>query len=189
MSVTQWVIEMYTKEEQDLNLESAKNFSFVWSLFEHMSKGAIFQGDNLPASEFLAWINSLQIQYENGNLTIINTEARKDISGDLVSNIYKSFNHFYQKYENDSEGFIELLYAQSITPVIKEKERFIAFMQVCDKSKMQDKIYFLFFIAKRMRNKFFHGIKSIGEVSRDHKEFERISEYLISIISLFEDYH
>ena len=39
-----------------------------------------------------------------------------------------------------------------------------------------------------MRNKFFHGIKSIEDVKQDSKEFEKISGYLISIISLIEKY-
>ena len=61
-------------------------------------------------------------------------------------------------------------------------------MKIIDNTKIQSKICFLFFITKRIRNKFFHGIKSIGQVSQDHKEFDMSSEYLISIISLIENY-
>jgi len=189
MSVTQWVITKYTENNEDLNLEPAKNFSFVWSLFEHMSKGFIFQEDSLKFAEFLGWANALQIHSENGRLIITDTRSQKSISGELVDNIHRSFNHFYQKYTKNNQSFIDLIFNQNTPQVTKEKNRFIEFMQECDKSKMQHKISFLYFIAKRMRNKFFHGIKSISQVSEDHKEFEKICEYLIAVISLFEDYH
>lgn len=62
------------------------------------------------------------------------------------------------------------------------------FVKSLKKQNIMDKIIFLFHIAKRMRNKFFHGIKKVGEIISEQKEFEKINRYLVSIISLIEHY-
>jgi len=72
--------------------------------------------------------------------------------------------------------------------VQKERKKFEDFMTVFDKDKIQDKMYFLFFITKRIRNKFFHGIKNPIEVSKDYKAFEKANSYMISIIALIDEY-
>lgn len=189
MSITEWVVTTYTKNyDKKCNLESAKNFTFIWSLFENMAKQRIFTGETLKYDEFLTWVDSLIVERLPIGISITDPITHNVIDNILIRNIDKAFNHFYQKYLKDNDGFINLLYNQEILQVSKEKIKFEDFMKIIDNTKIQSKICFLFFITKRIRNKFFHGIKSIGQVSQDHKEFDMSSEYLISIISLIENY-
>lgn len=189
MSVTEWVIDTYTKKsDEEINLEPSKNFTFIWSLFEAFSKQSIFSQENLVNQEFIDWINSLTITTTTMGIRISNMPLQNTIDENLVEKIQSSFNHFYQLYLNDTIAFVNKLYNQNIKQVEREKNKFNDFMSTFDKNLVKHKMIFLYFIAKRMRNKFFHGIKSISDVSNDHKEFEKISEFLIPIISLIEDY-
>lgn len=189
MSVTEWVIDAYTKDiDSEVNLESAKNFTFVWVIFENMAKKRIFSEEALKFEEFFNWVNTLEIVGVPNAMSITDSVTGNKIEDHLIKGIHASFNHFYQKYLNDSSAFTNLLYNQDIPQVLKEKKRFTEFMETIDRFKIQDKISFLFFITKRIRNKFLHGIKSISQVSKDHKEFEKASKYLIAIISLIEKY-
>lgn len=161
-TTTEWVISTYTNNEaiKEGNLEPAKNFVFIWSLFEHISKREkVFSGESLKFAEFQKWSNSLIFESNLGKVTLKNPRNGKVISKRMIEKIDKSFNHFYQKYNSDKNEFIKVLYNQNTPQVNKEKEKFISFVDSMDNKKIQDKIIFLFFVAKRMRNKFFYGIK------------------------------
>ncbi|MEK4171334.1 hypothetical protein [Lysinibacillus sp. Y5S-8] len=186
MSITEWVLQTYNA--QNSGLEEAKNFTFIWSLFENHSRGSIFKSDNMRISDFEAWVNSLDIKTDKFSLVIEDKKSNNSISNGLIDNINKSFNHFYQKYDKDKEVFLNLVFNQNDAMTQKAKGYFKTFAESMDKTRIQSKIIYLFYIAKRMRNKFFHGIKSIEDVKQDSKEFEKISGYLISIISLIEKY-
>lgn len=188
-TTTDWVINIYTnKINEKVNLEPAKNFVFIWSLFEYMSKRNIFSSMYLRYSEFKAWADSLIFKNNRGKITLQNPKNGKEINKRLIDNIDKAFNHFFQRYNNDKNEFISILYNQNLRQVDEEKNKFINFINEMDKHKIQDKIIFLFFVVKRMRNKFFHGIKEIDQVSKDYKEFECSNKYLISIIELIGNY-
>jgi hypothetical protein len=189
MSITEWVVANYSNTDKDINLEAAKNFTFIWSLFENMAKQRIFTGETLKFDEFFEWVDSLIIEKIPTGISITDSVTGNFIDNNLIENINKSFNHFYQKYSQNNKGFLDLLYNQEISQVLKEKMKFEEYIKNIDKANIKNKICFLFFITKRIRNKFFHGIKSIGQVSKDYKEFEKSSEYLISIISLIENYN
>lgn len=186
MSITEWVLQTYNA--QNSGLEEAKNFTFIWSLFENHSRGSIFKSNNMRISDFEAWVNSLDIKTDKFSLVIEDKNSNNSISNGLIDNINKSFNHFYQKYDKDKEVFLNLVFNQNDAMTQRAKGYFKTFAESMDKTRIQSKIIFLFYIAKRMRNKFFHGIKSIEDVKQDSKEFEKISGYLISIISLIEKY-
>lgn len=191
-TTTEWVINTYTnnKANWEDNLEPAKNFAFIWNLFEHMSKREkVFSSEYLKFEEFKEWSNSLIFENNTGKMSLKNPKNGKEISKRLIDKIDKSFNHFYQKFNNDKNEFISILYNQDTPQVNKEKEKFIIFVDSMNNKKIQDKIVFLFFVTKRMRNKFFHGIKKIDQVSKDHKEFECSNQYLISIIELIGNYN
>lgn len=185
MSITEWVLNTYNT--QDKSLEAAKNFTFIWSLFENQSREKIFDS-NMRISEFKLWVDKLEIKRNAVGLVIEDIENHNYISGELIDNIDKAFNHFYQKYNKNKEEFSVLLFNQTDEQTQRAKNYFEGFAESMDRTKIQSKVIFLFYIAKRMRNKFFHGIKSIGEVKEHSKEFEKISGYLISIISLIENY-
>ena len=190
-TTTEWVINTYAnnKTNKEINLEPAKNFVFIWNLFENMSKGEeVFLSQFLKFDEFQEWTNCLIFENNMGKITLKNPRNGKEISKRLIDKIDKSFNHFFQKYDSDKNEFISVLYNQDTPQVNKEKEKFISFADGMNKQIIQDKIMFLFFVTKRMRNKFFHGIKSKDQVSKDHKEFENCNQYLISIIELIGDY-
>ncbi|KAF5069634.1 hypothetical protein DSECCO2_231010 [anaerobic digester metagenome] len=62
MSVTEWVIDAYTKNvDSEVNLESAKNFTFVWVIFEDMAKKRIFSEEALKFDKFFNWVATLEI--------------------------------------------------------------------------------------------------------------------------------
>lgn len=186
MSITEWVLETYNTD--DNGLEEAKNFTFIWSLFENQSRPRIFR-DKMYFNEFKKWVNNLDIKQESMGLLIRDVKSDNEISGNLVNGIHKAFNHFYQKYKNDDKLFVNTLFNQLDEYTQRNKESFERFTKSFKVDDIRDKILFLFLIAKRMRNKFFHGIKNIGDIKRDHKEFQKINKYLISIISLLEKYN
>ena len=185
MTETEWIVRQYlyqsNNSEMDLNLEDAKNFVFIWSLFESQSH------EILNVKKFEEWAKNLKIRNRDFKTEIVNNRLNNTIYGELVESVDKSFNHFYQKYKNDPENFINYLYNQDIKNVNMEKSEFIRFTTDMDDKNKTHKIIFLFFISKRIRNKFFHGVKCIADVSREHKEFELINKFLISISSLLEN--
>lgn len=185
MSITEWVLKTYSTDEN--GLEEAKNFAFIWSLFENQSSTSIFTG-NMKISEFANWVKNLDIKQESFGLLIKDVNTKKEISGNLVDNINKSFNHFHQKFLNNENLFLNTLFNQSDKHTIKNKANFEKIAKSLNKTDIRDKILFLFIIAKRMRNKFFHGIKEIDGIKSDHKEFKKINGYLIAILSLIENY-
>lgn len=103
MSITEWVLSTYNTNDQ--GLEEAKNFTFIWSLFENQSRTSIFATDTMKISEFKAWNNKLDIKQKSNGLVIKDVKTGNEISGKLVDEINKSFNHFYQKYMKDDIYF------------------------------------------------------------------------------------
>lgn len=189
MSISEWVINQYTKNNtQNLNLESAKNFTFIWCIFEKFSRDNIFSSSTLINNEFINWAKLLKVERSISGIKLINCSQQNQIDMELVNNIHKVCNYFYQLYIKDKSDFVNVLYNQSDERVQREKKQFDRFMSNFKSEFIQDKIIFLYFIAKRMRNKFFHGIKSIDDISKDYKKFDMISEFLIAIISLIENY-
>ncbi|ADU29403.1 hypothetical protein [Evansella cellulosilytica] len=184
MSVTEWVLYRYNSD--DNGLEEAKNFVFIWGLFESQLKNVI---GNLNTLDFKSWGTSLEITQETIGIVITEPRTENCINGKLVDDINKAFNHFYQLYINDAHKFINHLYNQADNNTQKAKARFLDFAMTFNKRDIRDKIVFLFHIAKRMRNKFFHGIKNIGEILNEQKEFSKINVYLIAILSLIEQYN
>ncbi len=184
MSVTEWVIQRYNSNEK--GLEESKNFVFIWSLFECQIKNVI---SNLNTSDFKTWVGKLEITQEHNGISIKEPNTENYIDGELIDNINKAFNHFHQLYTNDSNNFINHVFNQTDRYTNDAKIRFLNFVNSFDKKNTKDKIVFLFHIAKRMRNKFFHGIKNIGGIKNEQKEFKKINEYLISILSLIEQYN
>lgn len=183
MSVTEWIYNTYNSDEK--GLKESKNFVFVWGLFENQIKNTI---GTLYTSDFNSWVQVLEIKQELTGISIKEPNTGKYIDTKLIDYINKAFNHFYQKYTNDSEKFINHLYNQTDKQTENAKARFLDFVASMDNKNIRDKIVFLFHIAKRMRNKFFHGIKEIGDIIDEQKEFEKINGYLVSIISLIEQY-
>lgn len=53
----------------DDGLEEAKNFAFIWSLFENQSSKSIFS-DKMKFSEFQLWVNNLEIKQGTFGLII-----------------------------------------------------------------------------------------------------------------------
>ncbi|PDZ28252.1 hypothetical protein CON85_12250 [Bacillus toyonensis] len=186
MSITEWVLSTYNTDSN--GLEEAKNFVFIWSLFENQSSENVFS-DKMKFSEFKLWVNTLDIKQESVGLVIRDVQTGNEINSNLVDEINKSFNHFYQKYSSDESLFLNTLFNQADEFTLSNKASFVRFAKSLRKNDIRDKILFLFFIAKRMRNKFFHGIKNIGDIKSDHKEFKKINGYLIAIISLIENYN
>lgn len=187
MTVTDWVMDTYLNNQNDeIDLEPAKNFTFVWSVFENFSKNHIFSGHTMINQEFINWAKALNL--DSLPTTIKESNLNKEIDREHIQNIDKAFNHFYQKFTADTHAFITVLYNQEIIQVEREKDKFIEFKNDLDDKNVIDEIIFLYFISKRMRNKFFHRIKSIVDVSKDKKEFNKINEYLMAIIGLIEDY-
>ncbi|OAK17203.1 hypothetical protein CN554_13125 [Bacillus wiedmannii] len=186
MSITEWVLETYNTD--DNGLEEAKNFTFIWSLFENQSSKNIFT-DKMQFSKFKLWVNKLDIKRESVGILIRDEQSGNEINGNLVDAINKSFNHFYQKYKNNEKLFLDTLFNQRDEYTLSSKKLFERLAKSININNIRDKILFLFLVAKRMRNKFFHGIKNIGDIKSDHKEFKKINEYLISIISLIETYN
>ncbi|QFK71670.1 hypothetical protein F7984_10735 [Pradoshia sp. D12] len=186
MSITEWVLSTYNTD--DNGLEEAKNFAFIWSLFENQSNTKIFS-DKMKFSEFKLWVNTLDIKQASVGLIIRDVQSGNEISGNLVDEINRSFNHFYQKYLSDNNLFLNTLYNQVDKFTLSNKASFEGFAKSLRKNDIRDKILFLFIIAKRMRNKFFHGIKKIGDIKSDQREFKKINGYLIAIISLIENYN
>ncbi len=186
MSITEWVLSTYNTDNN--GLEEAKNFAFIWSLFENQSSKNIFS-DKMKFSEFKIWANTLDIKQEVDGMHIKDVQTGNEISGSLVDEINKSFNHFYQKYSSDDNIFLNTLFNQGDSFTLSSKASFVKFTKSLKTNDIRDKILFLFIIAKRMRNKFFHGIKNIGDIKSDHKEFKKINGYLIAIISLIENYN
>lgn len=186
MSITEWVINTYNTEEYEL--EEAKNFVFIWSIFENQSRSRIFSTDQLKMREFKVWNNNLLLTSNITGLFIKDLKSGNEISGDLVNEINKSFNHFYQRYKKDDQVFLDTLFNQTDSYTLIAKKSFKNFAKSIKQNNIKDKILFLFLVAKRMRNKFFHGIKNINDIKTDQKEFGKINAYLISIISLIENY-
>ena len=184
-SVTEWVLCKYNSEEE--GLQESKNFVFIWNLFENQSKDIIFTSD-LKLVEFKNWVKSLIVRRDIIGICICEATTGNSISGNLLNNIDKAFNHFFQLYKKDSNKFLDTLFNQTDGITQNSKARFQQFSESLNISDIKDKIVFLFMIAKRMRNKFFHGIKSIGDIKSDQKHFKKINEYLIAIISLIEEY-
>ncbi|MFD5853163.1 hypothetical protein ACFWGC_23715 [Cytobacillus pseudoceanisediminis] len=183
MSVTQWVYNTYSSDEK--GLQESRNFVFVWSLFENQIKN--FTG-NLRTSSFDKWVQTLEIKQEQNGISIKEPSTENYIENELIGYINKAFNHFYQKYTNDNKQFLNHLYNQTDDQTQDAKTRFQDFLTSFDKKNIRDKIIFLFHISKRIRNKFFHGIKNIDEITSEQKEFEKINGYLIAILSLIEQY-
>lgn len=102
MSITEWVLNTYNT--QDKGLEAAKNFTFIWSLFENQSREKIFDS-NMRISEFKLWVDKLKIKRNAVGLVIEDIENHNYISGELIDNIDKAFNHFYQKYNKKKYDF------------------------------------------------------------------------------------
>lgn len=149
MSITEWVISTYTRNtSKEINLEPAKNFSFIWSLFEHMAKQRIFAGELLTYDEFFTWVNSLKVEELSNEISITDSETGNKIDKELIKNIDNAYNHFYQKYCKNKIMFVDFLYNQSTTQVIKEKAKFEEFMIINGMNNIQNKICFLFFIIK-----------------------------------------
>ncbi|RFB44456.1 hypothetical protein [Bacillus sp. dmp10] len=186
MSITEWVLSTYNTDNG--GLEEAKNFTFIWSLFENQSSKSIFT-DKMKFSEFELWVNKLDIKRESVGLLIRDKQSGNEIGGNLVDGINKSFNHFYQKYKSDNKLFLDTLFNQRDKYTLASKKHFEGLAKSIKTNDIRGKVLFLFPIAKRMRNKFFHGIKNIEDIKSDHKEFKKINEYLISIISLIETYN
>lgn len=186
MSITEWVLSTYNTDNS--GLEEAKNFTFIWSLFENQSSKRIFT-DKMKFDKFELWVKNLDIKQESVGLLIRDEQSGNEISGNLVDGINKSFNHFYQKYKNNNKLFLDTLFNQGDKYTLSSKKHFEGLAKSIKTNDIRDKILFLFLIAKRIRNKFFHGIKNIGDIKSDHKEFKKINEYLISIISLIETYN
>ncbi len=184
MSVTQWVYNTYSSDEK--GLQESKNFVFVWSLFENQVKNTI--GNDFSISAFDSWVQALEINQEQNGISIKEPSTENYIERELIRYINDAFNHFYQKYTKDNAQFINYLYNQPDNLTQKAKTKFIDFVTSFDKKNIRDKIIFLFHISKRIRNKFFHGIKNIGEIKSEQKEFEKINGYLIAILSLIEQY-
>lgn len=185
MSITEWVLKTYNTDEN--GLEEAKNFVFIWNLFENQSSNNIFS-DKMRFSEYKTWVNTLEVKQETLGLVIRDLETGNEINGNLVNGIHKSFNHFYQKYLNNENLFLNTLFNQADAPTIASKTSFERFAKSLKRNDIRDKILFLFIIAKRMRNKFFHGIKNIGDIKSDATEFKKVNGYLIAILSLLENY-
>lgn len=183
MSVTEWVYQKYSTDEK--GLQESKNFVFIWSLFESQIKKSI---GSLDLSDIVSWVQVIEIKQEQNGISIKDPSSDNYIEKELIDYINKAFNHFYQQYLNDSEKFINHLYNQTDKQTEKAKTRFTDFVTSFDKKDIRDKIVFLFHIAKRMRNKFFHGVKNIGDIMSEQKEFEKINGYLVAIISLIEQY-
>lgn len=189
MSIAQWVIDTYLNGERNevVKLEAAKNFTFIWCLFEHIAGKDIFSSEGLKVDEFFNWISSLEIRGEFDGVVIVNPKNNCMIDGELVNYINNAFEHFYNMYKKDEDKFIEQLYREDIPMVRKEKDKFKTFSMGLDNNDIRNKIYFLFFVSKRMRNNFFHGIKKTYQVSQDSEEFKKSGEYLIAIMSLLDD--
>jgi len=192
-SQTEWVVDVYSKglvnDTTKVNIEPAKTFVFIWSIFENMTKQQVFSGESLVFQEYKDWLDALNYDRLKRQISNSHNLAKvESIKGDLVENIFTSFNHFHQKYQKDQTAFLDYLYNQNTKQVQKERAKFEDFMKVFNKDRIQDKMYFLFFVTKRIRNKFFHGIKKPIEVSKDHKEFEKASDYMISVVALIDEY-
>lgn len=186
MSVTEWVLTTYRSSDKDL--EESKNLIFIWGLFENQFKN--YKG-NLDSSNFKSWMDSLDITQQPHGICIEEPTRQNSIDGKLVADVNKAFNHFYQLYINDSDKFINHVYNQTDRETQNAKARFLSFVTSIDfdKRDIRDKFVFLFHIAKRMRNKFFHGVKLIGEIKSEQREFKKINEYLIAVLSLIEKYN
>lgn len=183
MSVTEWIYNKYSSDEN--GLQESKNFVLIWGLFESQIKSCI---GNLRSSDFVSWVQVLEIKKERNGISIKEPSTHKYINTELIGYINNAFNHFFQKYTNDRDKFIDHLYNQTDSQTQKAKKEFMDFVKSLNKQNIKDKIIFLFHIARRMRNKFFHGIKKVGEIISEQKEFEKINRYLVSIISLIEHF-
>lgn len=184
MSVTEWVLNTYNSDEN--GLEESKNFAFIWSLFESQVNNSI---GNLRTDNFEIWTQNLLVTQEQNGISIKEPDTENSIDGNLIDYINKAFNHFNQKYTNDNSQFTNHLFNRTDRLTQDAKTRFLNYTNSLNKRDIRDKIVFLFHIAKRMRNKFFHGIKNIGEIKSEQIEFKKINEYLISILSLVEQYN
>lgn len=186
LSVTEWVLKVFDSKEGE-DLEEAKNFVFIWNLFENQSSEKIFT-NGLKIEEFKNWAKNLKIINTRTSISLHDEQTENTIDKNLIENIDNAFNYFHQEYMKSNDDFTDKLFDQSIPSVQNDLNRFKDFYQSIDTKDIRDKIIFLFFVAKRMRNKFFHGIKQIGEIKDDQKKFKKINEYLIAIISLLESY-
>ncbi len=184
MSVTQWVYNTYNSDEK--GLQQSKNFVFIWGLFENQLNNTI---GKLNIPNFDLWVQDLEISQGQNGMSIKEPNTENYIEGELIGYINKAFNHFYQKYTNDTVQFINHLFNQTDKQTQQAKTKFMDFTNLFNKKSIRDKIIFLFHIARRMRNKFFHGIKNIGEIKTEQKEFEKVNGYLVAIISLIEQYN
>ncbi|MED3794441.1 hypothetical protein P4571_18590 [Niallia alba] len=184
MSVTKWVYEQYESNEK--GLKHSSHFVLIWGLFENQLNNTI---SKLDIQNFNLWVQNLEITQGQNGMSIKEPNTEKYIDSELIGYINKAFNHFYQKYTNDSVKFINHLYNQTDKQTQQAKTKFYDFTTSFNKKNIRDKIIFLFHIARRMRNKFFHGIKKIEEIKTEQKEFEKVNGYLIAIITLIEQYN
>lgn len=91
MSVTEWVYNKYSSDEN--GLQESKNFVLIWGLFESQIMSCI---GNLRTSDFVSWVQVLEIKKEQNGISIKEPSTHKYINTELIGYINDAFNHFFK---------------------------------------------------------------------------------------------
>ncbi|MDM1537490.1 hypothetical protein [Myroides odoratimimus] len=163
-----WLNHRYGTSFTENNIQSIKDFSLIWNLFEGKFFETSFSIDKLEKILidtdidiycFLPYLEYFKNRYVNQEDNTINERF--------------SFLHFRKK---DREDFV--------TEVLLNNENILNYIETNTQYKV---VLAISIIVYRFRNNLFHGVKNIQHIDQQEENFVTANDFLRTIIETIED--
>lgn len=146
------------------NIESVKNFSILWNLFERY-----FCDKNASLKKIQDNINKL-------------SESNYSFPQIIYDDYYIYSRQRYLSEGKTNELFESLLFRASDN---KYKELLKSILRNSE-SESKKKVFACFIIIYRLRNNLFHGSKNIATIDEQNENFERANKVLMTFLSFLK---
>ena len=161
MSEKQWLeSNRYYPTIEEEKLKSIFYFSLVWNIFEK------------------------ECCHKNASIGNHPKNLADNLSNNIDSNLLNEiFQYFQNRYiENGDVNDIFNSFDFGREPASTTYKNFVKDRLLKEETTNQEKLQSLLYIAFRLRNNLFHGIKNVEELYKQNKNFKQINSLLMVII-------